>query len=187
YKDNTIECLQVLGNIHENPTLLNGEKMKAKVLAQYIINRSNKGISNIELQKILYFVVLKHYKDIGEYLLDENFEAWQFGAIIYSVYRDYRSYGANSIDKTNENIEIEDSIKQRVDFVLSKLSNYNYWDWVGMLHAKGGAWDITYSKEKKGVIPCELIKKESFIINQICNGICMIQKNSLNIRKMQGF
>ena len=102
--------------------------MKAQDLAQYIINHSNKGISNLELQKILYFVVLKHYKDTGEYLLDENFEAWQFGAIVYDVYLFYRDYGANSIDKTNENIEIEDSIKQRVDFVLSKLSNYNHWD-----------------------------------------------------------
>ena len=141
--------------------------MKAQDLAQYIINHSNKRFSNLELQKIMYFVVLKHYKDTGEYLLDENFEAWQFGAIVYDVYLFYRDYGANSIDRTNENIEIEDSIKQRVDFVLSKLSNYTYWDLVDMLHAKGGAWERTYTAEKKGVIPRELIKKETHIIDKM--------------------
>lgn len=141
--------------------------MKAQDLAQYIINRSSKGISNLELQKILYFVVLKHYKDTGEYLVDENFEAWQFGAIIYSVYMAYRNYGANNIDRTNKSIEIEDSIKQRVDFVLSKLSNYTYWDWIDMLHAKGGAWERTYTAKKRGTIPRELIRSESFIIDQI--------------------
>ncbi len=142
--------------------------MKAQDLAQYIINSSKCGISNLELQKILYFVVLKHYKDTGEYLLDENFEAWQFGAIVYDVYLFYRDYGANSIDQTNQSIELEDSIKQRVDFVLSKLSQYSYWDFVGLLHAKGGAWERTYTAEKRGIIPRKLIKSESFIIDQIC-------------------
>lgn len=51
------------------------------------------------------------------------------------------------------------------------LAQYIYWDWVGMLHAKGGAWERTYTAEKRVAIPRELIKKESFIINQICKEI----------------
>lgn len=156
--------------------------MKAQDLAQYIINHTNKGVSNLELQKIMYFVVLKHYKDTGEYLLDKDFEAWQFGAIVYDVYLFYRDYGANSIDKTNENIEIDNSIKQRVDFVLSKLSNYTYWDLVDMLHAKGGAWERTYTAEKKGVIPRELIRSESFIIDQICK-----EMKRLSVKTLEAF
>lgn len=135
--------------------------MKAQDLAQYIINNFERCVSNIELQKIMYFVVLKHYKDTGEYLLDEDFEAWLCGAIIHSVYTEYKNYGTSSIDKTDERIELEESIKNRIDFILSICFQYNYWDLVGMFHAKGGAWQTTYNTKQKGKILRELIQKEA--------------------------
>ena len=135
--------------------------MKAQDLAKYIINNSERRVSNLELQKIIYFIVLKHYKQAGEYLLDEDFEAWIFGAVIPNLYLKYKSYGANSIDKTSEKIEIEESIRNEIDFVLSKISNYNYWDLVGILHKRGGAWYATYNKAK-GKISRELIEKEAY-------------------------
>ena len=81
--------------------------MKAQDLAQYIINHSSKGIlETLKAPTRCVFCGVKTLTKTGEYLLDKDFEAWQFGAIVYDVYLFYRHYGANSIDKTNENIEI---------------------------------------------------------------------------------
>lgn len=69
------------------------------VLANYIIKNSKKDLSNLELQKILYFTELAYIKKFDRHLIEDDFEAWQYGPIIKSVYYKYRNYGANSIEK----------------------------------------------------------------------------------------
>lgn len=70
-------------------------------IARYIINYSNKrgySISNLKLQKLLYFVqanFLTSYDGIP--CFDEKIEAWDFGPVVPQVYREYREYGSGSI------------------------------------------------------------------------------------------
>ncbi|WP_143429040.1 type II toxin-antitoxin system antitoxin SocA domain-containing protein, partial [Helicobacter sp. 13S00401-1] len=66
--------------------------MKALDLAKYIVQLTDLSgckSSNLQLQKIIYFVNLKHIKDKGSFLIDEPFEAWQFGPVVEEVYREY--------------------------------------------------------------------------------------------------
>lgn len=70
-------------------------------VAQYIINRSNEhgySISNLKLQKLLYFVqanFLVSYN--GTPCFEEAIEAWDFGPVVPQVYRRYREFGSGSI------------------------------------------------------------------------------------------
>ncbi|MFX4243409.1 Panacea domain-containing protein, partial [Aliarcobacter butzleri] len=71
--------------------------MRAINLANYIINKSidsKKPVSNLQLQKMIYFVNLYYFRLTGAFLLDgEQFEAWQHGPVIPEVYREYATYG----------------------------------------------------------------------------------------------
>ena len=52
-----------------------------KDIAKYIISYSyeqNKPVSNLKLQKLLYFVQGESYKMTGEPMFEADMEAWQF-------------------------------------------------------------------------------------------------------------
>ena len=71
----------------------------ALYVAKYILQNSTKGLSNLELQKTLYFSEINYIKKYKKHLINDDFEAWQFGPVVRKVYYEYRFYGANSIDK----------------------------------------------------------------------------------------
>ena len=73
--------------------------VNALELAKYILKESSKDLSNLELQKTLYFTELDYIKEFGKSLISNDFEAWQYGPVVRDVYCEYRNYGANSIDK----------------------------------------------------------------------------------------
>lgn len=69
-------------------------------IAQYIIERCNSkniAISNLKLQKILYFVQAEFLVSKGQPCFDEEIEAWDFGPVVPEVYYAYRMYGSANI------------------------------------------------------------------------------------------
>ena len=99
-------------------------------------------ISNLHLQKILYFMQLRSIQVHGRdgRIIGEDFEAWRFGPVLRSVYYAYRSYGAERIyDRQRSDpalLEEHGYLKPLIEktalampFALVRLS-----------HARNGAW-----------------------------------------------
>lgn len=122
--------------------------IKALVLAQYIINKSiqdGEPISNLQLQKILYFLQVQYYHITGEFLISDDFYAWQYGPVIPDVYYKYCGYGGFKIlSESTIDYHIENDIMNFVDKEIQPLRNLSPWDLVETTHRKGGAWDQTY-------------------------------------------
>lgn len=58
-------------------------------LAKYIVTKCVRDccpISNLQLQKILYFIQVDALKTTGEPAFLNNIEAWQFGPVVPEVY-----------------------------------------------------------------------------------------------------
>ena len=77
--------------------------MTYKVLdiARYIINYSNEqqyGISNLKLQKLLYFVQAEFlaFTEKKQPCFQEEIEAWGFGPVVPGVYKEFRQYGSSN-------------------------------------------------------------------------------------------
>lgn len=73
---------------------------RALTVAEHIINRCNKlgrPISNLKLQKILYFVQAEFLVATGHVCFAEEIEAWDFGPVVPVVYHRYKVYGSASI------------------------------------------------------------------------------------------
>lgn len=122
--------------------------VQATTLAQYIINKSiqdNKPISNLQLQKILYFLQVQYYRCFGSLLIPDDFCAWQYGPVIPEIYYKYCGYGGFKIlSKSSIDGELEEEVTSFVDKNIQPLRDLSPWDLVEKTHKRGGAWDKTY-------------------------------------------
>ena len=69
-------------------------------IADYIIRRcSGEGytVSNLKLQKLLYFVQAEFLVTIGKPCFQEKIVAWDFGPVVPKVYREFGVYGSAHI------------------------------------------------------------------------------------------
>ena len=65
-------------------------------------------ISNLKLQKMLYYQQGFHLAYFGTPLFDEDIVAWQYGPVVPSVYKEYKSFESNSISTSEEGISLSD-------------------------------------------------------------------------------
>jgi len=54
-------------------------------------------VTQMKLQKMVYFAHGYHLVKYGKPLLEEEFEAWKFGPVIPSIYQAYKLYGSQPI------------------------------------------------------------------------------------------
>ena len=137
---------------------------KALDVAKYVVDyctKQNKSISNLKLQKMLYFLWIDYYKITKEYLFEENIYAWPFGPVISDVYYEYCSYAGNPITKTYDDVvEIfNNEILLEINNIIDKYINYTANQLVNISHKFGFPWDIVYNNGSgyKSIIPFDLI------------------------------
>lgn len=76
-------------------------------ISRYVINYCNEKkqeITNLRLQKILYFIQASFLREKGlsEPCFRENIEAWSFGPVVREVYFEFRPYGNSPIPCIDE-------------------------------------------------------------------------------------
>lgn len=125
--------------------------IEAEKLAKYIINTSPRRMSNLELQKTMYFVELDYYKQTGKHLVDENFEAWQYGPVVPDVYEKYRKYGPDLIERTKENIPLDGVNIDVINKTVGRCCNTRIWDLIEESHRSDGAWQKTIDSNSRTI------------------------------------
>ncbi|MBR3318548.1 MAG: DUF4065 domain-containing protein [Atopobiaceae bacterium] len=140
--------------------------MKAMDLAHYVVDkcsRDNKPVSNLQLQKILYFLQYIYCRTSnGHLIFRETFEAWPYGPVLRKAYREYSGYGGRPINKTYDDVTLPPSnIKDFVDAGIEMLREKAPWDLVKISHAPGSPWDAVYDNRRgfARTIPNELVVK----------------------------
>ncbi|MBW4888269.1 DUF4065 domain-containing protein [Mucilaginibacter sp. HMF5004] len=86
--------------------------LTATNIADYFISLSNATenlISNLKLQKLVYYAQAWHIAVVKEPLFEEDFQAWVHGPVIPSLYFQYNSYKWHPIIRDDLN---EDTLKQ---------------------------------------------------------------------------
>ena len=87
-----------------------GVKMNMFDFSNHVIalaNREGNGITNLELQKVMYFAIGSYIKHNGvdefiESIYDEPFEAWPYGPVVRSVYFEHKVSGRSKISDEPE-------------------------------------------------------------------------------------
>lgn len=130
-------------------------------VTKYIINYSEKyyGISNLKLQKILYFIQAHFLIKKKTPCFYEDIEAWNFGPVIPIIYEKYKQYGSANIpiiEKDNINISKKDKIL--INEIIDYFINYSATDLV-YITKNQDPWKNIYNEDKTNKITLESIEK----------------------------
>lgn len=138
---------------------------RAIELAKYIVKKcidDNYAISNLQLQKILYYIQRDFLKKDSIAFYDE-IEAWQFGPVVPYVYYYYCGFGAMPINipvsYDISDFQVED-IKM-INGIVEEKRLLKPWDMVNETHKADGAWSLVYDNGvgNRKIIPRSLIKE----------------------------
>lgn len=105
-----------------------------------IANQKKGRISNLQLQKVLYFIIgdyiaVHGIDDFIEDTYDERMEAWKYGPVLKSEYDKNRIYGSMKIRKPGEiqeelntfNIFINQRIMQNIGDLIDESHEHDKW------------------------------------------------------------
>lgn len=62
-------------------------------------NKNNTPVTNLLLQKVLYYLNAEHLVRTGKRLFQDTIEKWGYGPVIPDVYKEFKSKGAGLIDQ----------------------------------------------------------------------------------------
>lgn len=137
----------------------------AVVLAEYIITKCVKEdmpISNLQLQKILYFIQYNFFKHFEAPAFLNTIEAWQHGPVVPDVYNKFAFMAGNPIirefDISDEIFEF-DVDKALVNKVTESCRKMRPWDLVELTHKEGSPWRQVFKDGQKNEIPLQIIAK----------------------------
>lgn len=133
---------------------------EATYVAKHIIsvcNKHNIEISNLKLQKMLYFAWIEYYKQKNEKLFLNPICAWKLGPVVPDVYYDYCIYAGYPIPDVN--FDAESSELKCLEKTILHFASMNVSKLVDITHEEGKPWTNIY-KDGRGnrhEIPFNLI------------------------------
>lgn len=136
---------------------------RAVDIADYVVSRciDTSPISNLQLNKILYFIQRDFLQRTPDGLFREDFEAWQFGPVVPEVYYRYCGFGgAFILGRPQTVIKLDKNEERKVLEIVDSKSRLMPWELVKDTHKEGHAWDLIYKNGSGAhrVIPKYLIK-----------------------------
>ena len=118
-------------------------KVTAHEVAKYIIAEFHEAedlITNMKVQKLLYYVQGWHLGLYGTPVFDEQFQAWIHGPVQYEVYNKYKNYHWNPILEPIEKPDFDSSLIKHINEVLQayggetgyklELLTHQEWPWI---------------------------------------------------------
>lgn len=131
-------------------------------IARYIITycaKKKNPISNLKLQKILYFVWIDYFKKNNCNLFNENICAWQFGPVVPKVYYEFCSYAGSPINKIYETAIDNQNDLNIINTSIDKYIEYSARKLVDITHEISKPWSIIYNNGLglRNIIPFNLI------------------------------
>jgi uncharacterized phage-associated protein len=84
-----------------------------------------KFVTQMKLQKLVYFAQGYHLAKYHTPLIKENFQAWKYGPVIPEIYQDFKFYGSRPITNTASYIP-SDSVKAPYFLDAEALDTINY-------------------------------------------------------------
>jgi uncharacterized phage-associated protein len=137
---------------------------KAENVANYLIflasqenqEKEREGITNLKLQKILYFAQVYYLAKLGKPLFVENLEAWDYGAVVPEIYRKFKRYKNEPIILVEDKSTVAEEDKETLKKVWDAFGGYSASRLVDIVHAHAPWKEASASEDK--IIPHKAIK-----------------------------
>ncbi len=149
--------------------------LTAKDIARFFIKKSSDEddcITNLKLQKLLYYAQGFHLALFDKPLFEEDIEAWTHGPVVPDVYHEYKKYGKNPLPA--ENIKVDDVVGKLTDEqfnflneIWSVFGQYSPWKLRNMTHEEE-PW--MNNEKNASVISKEELK--DYFLKRVKENIC---------------
>ena len=120
-------------------------------------------ITNLALQKLLYFAHGIFLTQNKRPLVSGYFEAWQYGPVHPAVYRAFKGAGSYAIEiravskdpltgkERDLPLPTDQDVKELIEEVVRRYGKLSPGRLVDLSHAKGSPWDAVVNKARTGV------------------------------------
>lgn len=130
------------------------------LIARYVIHRCSQNrrpISNLKLQKILYFIQAEFLVAMNKLCFEDDIEAWSSGPVVPAVYFEYRIYGGTNLpDQGDDGFEtIAEKDKNHLNAVISGATKYSASQLAEITHNQR-PWKDAYKRKSEIIEKAEI-------------------------------
>ena len=109
---------------------------RAEDIAEWFLNKNriqmnfedSEYITNLKLQKLLYYAQAYFLAKKDTPLFEEDFLAWEHGPVIRKIYDKYKGNGANGIKYDSDfKIDIDEETERILEEVYNEYGQYTAW------------------------------------------------------------
>jgi uncharacterized phage-associated protein len=140
----------------------NSSGLDGRAVANFVLDfcaARGRPITQLPLQKIVYFCHVWSLIGMGRPLVRHQFEAWKYGPVLQYLYREFQAYDdlaivgrATRLNPTSGEREIvpyrfDGDTKEFLEQVVDFYSRISPGDLVRLSHAKGGPWDKAWNHD----------------------------------------
>ena len=126
-------------------------------------------LSNLKLQKLLYYMQGFHLAFFDEPFFNESIEAWTYGPVVPVVFQEFKKYKKDSINPDNyhDDLVLTDDEQQLFDMVYSEYNRYSAVALMNMTHTEGpwknhGIGDVITNEELRAFFLTQINYDEPF-------------------------
>ena len=98
---------------------------KLKFKAQNDEPNGGERLTNLKLQKLLYYQQGFHLAFFGTPLFAEDVEAWMYGPVVPAVYDEYSAYGSSALPEVKEPVSLSENEEELFNEVYDAYREFS--------------------------------------------------------------
>lgn len=126
-----------------------------RAVANFVLDHADQlgiKVTNLSLQKLVYFCHVWSLIELGKPLIKQSFEAWEYGPVLQYLYREFKKFGSTPVvgraQQTNPFSGKQERVSQTFDLATEDLlkrvvgfyGRLSAGTLVTLTHADGGPW-----------------------------------------------
>lgn len=136
-----------------------GTATDGRAIANFVLDycdSAKRPVSNLSLQKIVYFCHVWSLTSLGRPLIRRGFEAWQHGPVVQYLYREFKEFDDRPITTRARKIDpftgkrvivsykFDEATTEFLQRVVAFYSQLSAFDLVALTHVQGGPWEAVW-------------------------------------------
>jgi uncharacterized phage-associated protein len=128
-------------------------------IANYVLDfadRAGRPVSNVAINKIVYFCHEQYLLETGAQLVDAKIEAWEYGPVFRELYSEFKKFGAGKITERARKFDfrarqlsvaaysLEAVDRSLLDSWIERLLRLSPGQLIDLAHVPGGPWDTVF-------------------------------------------
>ena len=129
----------------------------ARDAANFFINLANcdeygDGMTNMRLNKLLFFAQGHYFARTGNPLFEDEFEAWDYGPVVSDIYKRYKNYGRKPISNIDSSYDSEAFTPDEMEVLLDVAREYGKYstsELVNISHSDNSPWATSFNSSSQ--------------------------------------